>query len=98
MALAPCIEEMRNGRDAPTGGREQAGRHVQAWGARGRRPHMFLSFGSFNRSAESSTTVLSPRFFHQCETSGVSATTSPALCTIGAAQFEAYSMISPSVM
>ena len=50
--------------------------------------YMLWSFGSFSRSAESSTTVLSPRFFHQCETSGVSATTSPALCTIGTAQFD----------
>jgi patatin-like phospholipase len=66
--------------------------------SRGKMPHMLWSFLSFNRSAERSTTVLSPRFFHQWETSGVSATTSPALCTIGAAQLLAYSLISPSMM
>ena len=55
---------------------------------------MLWSFGSLSRSAESSTTVLSPRFFHQCEMPLVSATTSPALCTIGTAQLLAYSSIS----
>ena len=60
--------------------------------------YMLWSLGSFSRSAESSTTFLSPIFFHQCETSFVSATTSPALCTIGTAQLLAYSSISPSMM
>ena len=80
---------MGAGRDVP--GEEGAERHVQGVGGAGTTPHMLWSLVSFRRSAESSTTVLSPRFFHQCETSGVSATTSPALCTIGAAQFDAYS-------
>jgi hypothetical protein len=62
------------------------------------RDYMFLSLASFSRSAEMSTAVLSPRFFHQWETSGVSATTSPALCTMGAEQLLAYSTISPSMM
>src|SRR4029453_2889580 len=60
--------------------------------------YIVWSFGSLIRSAESSTTVLSPVFFHQCETSLVSETTSPALCTIGTAQLLAYSLISPSMM
>jgi hypothetical protein len=60
--------------------------------------HMSFSFGFFARSTESSTTVLSPVFFHQCETSLVSGITSPALCTIGTAQLLAYSSTSPSMM
>jgi hypothetical protein len=74
--------------------REEAERHFEAMG----RLHIVWSFGSLSRSAESNTTVLLPVFFHQCETSLVSATTSPALCTIGTAQFDAYSLISPSMM
>ena len=65
---------------------------------RGEGSYIVWSVGSFSRSAESSTTVLSPRFFHQCEMPLVSATTSPALCAIGTAQLLAYSLISPSMM
>ena len=60
--------------------------------------HMFLSDLSCRMSAESSTTVLSPVFFHQCEVACVSRATSPALCTIGTEHVLAYSRISPSTM
>jgi hypothetical protein len=78
-------------RDVTPRGKE---RHIRERGE----SYIVWSFGSLIRSAESSTTVLSPVFFHQCETSLVSATTSPALCTIGTAQLLAYSLISPSMM
>jgi len=42
------------------------------------------------------TAFLLPKFFHQCDRFGVSTMTSPGLCTTGTAQFEAYSVISPS--
>src|SRR6516165_3352213 len=89
-----AFPSLRCAGDAPRGGAE---RHIlgkEVWG----KLHMFLSFGSLSRSAESNTTVLLPVFFHQCETWLVSATTSPALCTIGTAQFDAYSLISPSMI
>src|SRR5713101_935148 len=60
--------------------------------------HMFLSDLSCRMSADSSTTVLSPLFFHQCEVVWISRATSPALCTIGTEQVLAYSTISPSMM
>src|SRR5260370_2940511 len=60
--------------------------------------HMFLSDLSCRMSADSSTTVLSPLFFHQCEVVWISRAPSPALCTIGTEQVLAYSTISPSMM
>ncbi len=90
--LAPLATGEKWG-DAPRAGASPPGVRL-----RGEEPHMVWSFGSLRISAERSTTVPSLRFFHQCETSDVSATTSPALCVIGAAQFEAYSLISPSMM
>ncbi len=87
MAVASAMRKM----DVTFRGEE---RHIREEGE----SYIVWSFGSLIRSAESSTTVLSPVFFHQCETSLVSATTSPALCTIGTAQLLAYSLISPSMM
>src|SRR5262245_15664580 len=68
--------------------------HATDWGTLSR--HILWSFGSLRTSPTNNTTVLSPRFFHQCEVPCVSARISPALCTIGAAQLLAYSLISPS--
>ncbi len=59
---------------------------------------MFLSDLSCRTSAESSTTVSLPVFFHQWAVALVSRATSPALCTIGTAQLLAYSVISPLMM
>jgi hypothetical protein len=84
-------------RDGPTLHPEEK-RGVRSYReTRGER-HMVWSFGSLIRSAESSSTGLSLTFFHQCETSCVSATTSPVLCVTGTAQLLAYSTISPCVM
>src|SRR5262245_29040819 len=73
--------------------------HVGAVCRLGRRPpHMCLSFLSRSRSADSRTTGVSPRFFHQCDTPLVSVVTSPGPCTIGTEQLLANSRISPSMM
>src|SRR5207253_8479300 len=50
------------------------------------------------RSTEISTTGAFPVFCHQCDVPAFSDATSPALCTIGAAQLLAYSTTSPETM
>ena len=53
---------------------------------------------SWNRSADSSTTVSLPVFFHQWEVPFTSAVDLPARCTIGSAQVLRYSVILPLMM
>ena len=57
--------------------------------------HMLWSLASCSRSAERSTAVSLPVFFHQCAVTWVSRATSPLLWTIGTAQLLAYSVTSP---
>ena len=60
-----------------------------------RRHMMCASSCLCRRSAESSTAVALPVFFHQCEVPLTSSATSPAWWTIGTAQLLAYSVTSP---
>ena len=53
---------------------------------------------SWNRSADSSTTVFLLVFFHQCDVPLTSAVDWPALCTIGVLQVLRYSVIVPLMM
>src|SRR5262245_23184209 len=59
---------------------------------------MCASSLSWNRSAESSTTVFLPVFFHQCDVPLTSAVDSPVLWRIGDLQVLRYSVIVPLTM
>ena len=91
-----AVPQLVEARGAP---RRAASRRVTGGamdGGRAGSHHVCVCRRSCSRSAESSTAVVLPVFFHQCEVPVPLGATSPALCTIGTAQLLAYSVTSPS--